>query len=393
MRLYRNRDFMLLQTGQLLSAFGGAFTTVAYPLLVLSLTHSPAKAGLVSFARILPAPLLGLAAGVVADRVDRRRVMIAADGVRVVAVGTLALLVAFHPVFWPIPLLAFVEGAGDSFFGACQNIALRAVVRTDQLADAVSVQVGRNAVVGLAGPPVGGALFGVARTLPFAGDAASYAFSFISLALIRTPFQQPRETAEPAHIRAELMEGLRFIWRQPFIRVTSFFFLVGNFAIPGLLLVLVVLARRDGLTGGEIGLLLGTFSAALLVGTTLSPFVRRRVSVPAIVRLEQYCACAVVAFLVVPSVYVLLAGLIPIAVAIPFTDSVVISRRLELTPDVLLGRVEAARSTIARGAAPLGPLVAGVLLSVASPRASVAVFAAFFVLLAVWASVSSALRQ
>jgi tellurite resistance protein TehA-like permease len=72
---------------------------------------------------------------------------------------------------------------------------------------------------------------------------------------------------------------------------------------------------------------------------------------------------------------------------------VVVSRRLELTPDALLGRVEAARATIARGAAPLGPLVAGILLSVASTRTTVAVFAACFVLLAVWATVSPALRQ
>jgi hypothetical protein len=393
MRLYRNRDFVLLQSGQLLSAFGSSFTTVAYPLLVLSLTHSPAKAGLVSFMRFLPAPLLGLVAGVVADRVDRKRVMIAADGVRVVAVGALAVLVAFHPLFWPIPLLAFVEGAGESFFGACQNTALRAVVPREQLADAVNVQTGRTATVGLAGPPVGGALFGVARAIPFAADAASYAFSFVSLALIRTPFQEPREPKAPSRIRTELAEGLRFVWRQPFIRVTSFFFLIGNFAIPGLVFVLVVLGRRHGLTGGEIGLLLGTFSAALLVGTTLSPFVRRRVGVPAIVRLEQYCACAVLVFLAVPSVYVLLAGLLPIAIAIPFTDAVVVSRRLELTPDALLGRVEAARATIARGAAPLGPLVAGILLSVASTRTTVAVFAACFVLLAVWATVSPALRQ
>ena len=68
MTLRRNRDFVLLQAGQLLSSTGSSFTGVAYPLLALSLTHSPAKAGLVSFARLLPSPLFGLVAGVVADR-------------------------------------------------------------------------------------------------------------------------------------------------------------------------------------------------------------------------------------------------------------------------------------------------------------------------------------
>jgi MFS family permease len=391
-RLYRNRDFVLFQAGQLLSATGSSFTTVAYPLLVLSLTGSPLKAGAVSFARFLPAPLLGPFAGVAADRFDRKRQMIAADGGRVLAIGALAALVAFHPLFWPIPLLAFVEGAGESFFTACQGGALRAIVPGDQLGDAVSVQTGRMAVVGLAGPPLGGTLFGLARSLPFVADAASYAFSFVSLLLVRAPFQQPRERTGTS-LRSELAEGFRFLWRQPFMRVTSLFFAIGNFAIPGFLFVIVVVARRHGLSGSQIGLLLALFSAGLLVGATVSRFVRRRLTSRDVLRLEQYCGVTVVAFVFVPNVYVLVAALVPLALAIPITDSVVIARRIEITPEHLLGRVEAARATIARVATPLGPLVAGVLLSVASARMTVAVFAAFSVVLAVWATLSSALRQ
>jgi Transmembrane secretion effector len=383
---------MLLQSGQLLSAFGGSFTAVAYPLLVLSLTHSPAKAGLVSFARLLPAPLLGLVAGVTADRYDRRLQMIAADALRAVAVGGLAVLVAFDPVFWPIPLLAFAEGTGESFFTACVGGALRAIVPPDQLPAAVSVQQGRTAAVGLAGPPLGGALFGIGRALPFLADAASYAFSFLALLLMRTPFQQPRER-KPARLKQQLAEGVRFLWHEPFLRVTSFLYGLGNFWIPGALFVLVVVARRDGLTGGQIGLLLAAFSGCLLAGATLSPLVRRRLSTRAIILTEQWCGVLVVAYLVVSSVYVLLAALLPLALAIPVTDSVVISRRIRITPDHLLGRVESVRATIARSAAPLGPLLAGVLLSAVSPRATVAVFAAVSVVLLLWASASSALRE
>src|SRR2546423_8515532 len=113
-RLYHNRDFVLFQTGQLLSAGGSSFTTVAYPLLVLSLTGSPLKAGAVSFARFLPWPLLGPFAGVAADRFDRKRQMIAADAARVGAIGGLAGLVALHPLFSPIPLLAVVAGVGET---------------------------------------------------------------------------------------------------------------------------------------------------------------------------------------------------------------------------------------------------------------------------------------
>jgi MFS family permease len=78
--LRRNRDFVLLQIGQLLSNAGTQTTSIAYPLLVLAVTHSAAKTGVVSFARTLPAALLALPAGVAADRWDRKRLMIAADG-------------------------------------------------------------------------------------------------------------------------------------------------------------------------------------------------------------------------------------------------------------------------------------------------------------------------
>lgn len=392
MQLHRNRDFVLFQLGQLLSAIGSSFTTVAYPLLVLSLTGSPLKAGAVSFARFLPAPLVGPFAGVAADRFDRKRQMITADVARVVAIGALAALVAFHPIFWPIPLLAFVEGAGESFFTACQGGALRAIVPAGQLGDAVSVQTARMGVVGLAGPPLGGALFGLARAVPFAADAASYAFSTVSLLLVRAPFQEPRERT-PMRVRAQLAEGFRFLWQQPFMRVTSLFFAIGNFAIPAFLFVVVVVGRRHGLTGSQIGLLLALFSAGLLVGATISPFARRRLSARDVLRLEQYCGVPVVVFVAVPNVYVLVAALVPLALAIPITDSVVIARRIEITPDALLGRVEAARGTVARAAAPLGPLLAGALLTVVSARDTVAVFAAFSVVLAVWATISPALRQ
>lgn len=390
--LRHNRDFVLLQAGQLLSTLGGSFTSVAYPLLVLSLTGSPAKAGLVSAARIVGAPLLILPAGIAADRFDRRRIMLAADGVRALAVASIALLVALNPIFWPLPLLAFVEGAGEAFFSACSGGALRSVVPPDQLPDAVSVQTARSAVVGIAGPPVGGALFTAARALPFAADAASYVFSFVSLAALRTPLQEQRDL-ETGRIRERLAEGFRFLMSRPFLRVTTFLYGVENFTIPATTFVLVVVAHDHGLTGGEIGLLLSAFGACILAGSLAAGVARRRLSPRAIMLLELYLGLATLLYVAVPSVWVLAVAILPQAVALPITDSVVVSRRLQLTPDRLLGRVEAVRVTIARGAAPAGPLVAGLLLTSFSSRATVAAFASIAVVLLVWGVLSPALRE
>ena len=136
--LRRNRDFLLLQAGQLLSDAGSQMTSIAYPLLVLAVTGSAAKAGMVAFARTLPWLLFPLPAGVAADRWDRRRLMIAADGVRVLAVGGLAAAILLHrTAFWAIPLVAFVEGAAAAVFTTAQFGALRAVVPTPQLPAAV----------------------------------------------------------------------------------------------------------------------------------------------------------------------------------------------------------------------------------------------------------------
>jgi MFS family permease len=391
-RLSRNRDFILFQAGQLLSAAGSSLSTIAYPLLVLALTHSPAQAGFVSFARLLPAPLLALPAGVITDRFDRRRIMLGSDAVRAVAMAALAVVVWRTNTFWPIPLLAFVEGAGDTFFGACLGGVLRSVVPPAALPTAVSVQQGRVAVVGIVGPPAGGALFAVARALPFGIDALSYAFSFAAICAMRTPFQQPRERT-PLRVRADLAEGFRFLWTQPFLRATSFFYAVGNFTIPAFLFIVLVVARRHGLTGGEIGILLALFSVCILAGSLLGGAARRRLNLRAVVMLEAYSGLLAVVFLIEPNVYLLLGALLPQAFVLPITDSYVIAHRLAATPDRLLGRAEAARLTIVRTAAPLGSLAAGVLLSATSARIAVAVLLAVTLGEAIYATAATALRS
>src|SRR5215212_3580115 len=113
--LYRNRDFVFLQSGQLLSDVGRQVTQLAYPLLVLAMTGSPAKAGIVTFVRVLATTVVGLPAGVVADRWDRKRLMIGADAVRVVLIGGFAVALMLGSVpFWVIPVVAFLEGGAGS---------------------------------------------------------------------------------------------------------------------------------------------------------------------------------------------------------------------------------------------------------------------------------------
>ena len=390
--LNRNRDFVLLQLGQLLSNTGTQSTSIAYPLLVLAVTHSAAQAGLVAFARALPAVLFALPAGVAADRWNRKWLMIAADGMRVVAMGGLVAAISLHGAsFGVIGIVAFVEGSGAALFSAAAAGALRAVVPIRQLPAAAGVQTGRQAVVTLGGPPLGGALFGIARTLPFVVDAISYAFSTLSLLAMRTPFQEEREP-DVSSLRSRVAEGFHFLWGQPFLRTCAFLFGLTNFIGPGVLLSVVIIGKRQGLSGGAVGALIAAFGACLLLGSIVSPVVRRLLPVRAVLVLELWTWLGCSAFLIWPSVYVLAAGILPTAIAIPSTDSVVHGYRIAMTPDRLLGRSESVRSMISLLIAPLGPLTAGVLLGAASARATIAVFAATALVLALWGTLSSSIR-
>ena len=112
----------------------------------------------------------------------------------------------------------------------------------------------------------------------------------------------------------------------------------------------------------------------------------------AILLLELWAGLGIVAFLLWPNIYVLTAAIMVQGVTLPVTDSVVEGYRIAMTPDRLLGRVESARSTISLLAAPLGPLVAGLLLGSASARATIAFFAVFTLALAVWGTLSPSIR-
>lgn len=391
--LRRNRDFVLLQAGQLLSATGSESTAIAYPLVVLAVTHSPAKAGLVAFARILPWGLFGFAAGVAVDRFRRRRMMLTADLVRAAAMVSLVVALGLGDLtFAQVAIVAFVEGTMYVFFNVSEVGALRSVVPARQLPRAAAAEQARYSTVTIVAPPLGGALFGLGRSLPFLADAVSYAFSLASLLAIRTPFQEERDRDE-APLRAQLAEGFRWLWGHPFLRACAVLFSGTNLVFEGLLLTLIVAGRRQGLSGGEIGGLIAAFGACSLLGAIASPAVQRRFSMGTIVLGSFWLQIAVVAFVAVPNVYVLIAASAPFALLNASVNAVVIGYRVALVPDRLTGRVNSVARTIAMCTAPLGALAAGVMLGSLSARTTVAIFSGCLLALAAVATALPSMRH
>jgi MFS family permease len=388
--LRRNRDFLLFQSGQLFSAFGSGISGIAYPLLTLALTGSAAKTGYVGAVEFAPLVLLSVPAGVAADRFDRRRLMIASDAAGATALAVLAATVLTgHAGYWLILVVAFVDMSAAVVFRSGSSGATKAVVPQPQLADASSVTMARMSTVRLTAPPVGGALFGLSRGLPFLADAASYAFSTASLLLMRTRFQEEREP----DARTPFREGLAYFWSIPFLRTTIGMIAASNLVAAGAPIAVIILAHRHGLSSAAIGGFVALQGVMLLVGSTVSPLLRRLLPMRAILLSEFWMALVYASFLVYPSVYVLAVAVSLHAFWFPNTDSAIAAYSYTLIPDRLLGRAMAASNTLRAASAPLGPLLAGLLLTHTSPRLTIVALAAPVVVAALLGTASSALRD
>ena len=247
----------------------------------------------------------------------------------------------------------------------------------------------RMSTVRLAAPPLGGALFDLSRGLPFLVDAVSYAFSTASLLLMRTPFQEERVPGA----RTPFREGLVYFWSIPFLRTTIGMIAASNLVATGAPIAVIILAHRQGLSSAAIGGLVALQGVALLAGSTVSPLLRRLFPMRAILLSEFWMGLVYVAFLVYPSVYVLAAAVALHAFWFPNTDSAMAAYSYTLIPDRLLGRAMAASNTLRAASAPLGPLLAGVLLAHASPQIAIATLATPVVAAAILGTLSASIRN
>jgi MFS family permease len=389
--LRRNREFLLLWSGQAISSLGSQVSLVAYPLLVLAITGSPAKAGVVAFARNFPIAALALPAGALADRVSRRRLMVVCDAVRALAAASLPIgLAAGSLPYALIVAVAFIDGSGYVLTSVSERGALRQLVTPDQLGEAVARNESRMFGAMLAGPPLGGLLFGIARALPFLADAVSAAAAAASKLLIRTELQEPRSGEALGGAR----EGLRWVWARPFFRNCMLLFACSNPIFTGLYLLVVVLAKRHGASSGLIGVMLGIAAAGGLIGAMLAPSLQRRLSARAVLVGESWVMAMALPLLLIAH-NALLIGLIIAACELitPVTNSIVVSHRVALAPDHLQGRVQAASTLVSFSAGWLGPLAVGFLLESAGANATILAITGWAAVLAVAATGSRAFRH
>ena len=379
-----NESFRMLWIGQLLSGTGTEIGMLAYPLLILALTHSAVLAGVAGTARAITLLCLQLTAGALADRFDRRLTMIVCDVMRTVLLAVLALLIVVHLASWPVVLVVcVVEGGAGAIFNPAATAALPQIVADSQLEEAWAATEGRTYAASLAGPALGGGLFGLGQVVPFLADAVSYAVSFGTVSRIRGRFR-PTGTVERKALWREVADGLELVWQVPILRAVLITAPLVNFAFIGVIFTITLALRQHGTSTGVIGLVQAGVMAGGLLGALAAPRLQGRLrlgtAATAITLAGALLFC--IAAALIPSPLVALPVAMNLLLA-PTVNAALFAVMLRSTPEEMRGRVSNSVVMVATALATLAPLTAGLLVQHVPGAWSIGAFAATMAVAAV----------
>ena len=392
--LRRNHDFTVLWVGQTVSELGSRMSLFVFPLTAYALTGSTLWAAAAETAHLVGLCAVLLPAGVLADRTDRRCLMRVAS-----AGGALlhtSLVVAALTVGLSMPhllVVATLTGAGAGIFMPAENSAVRTVVAPEDLATALSQNQARQHVAGLVGGPFGGALMSVARWLPFAFDAVTYAVSWVLLGRIRTDLSAPVATEPRVGVRESLADGVGFVLRQPLFRVLLVFSALVNLTINALLFAAILRLVQAGFAPAQIGLVETASGLFGVLGAVAAPWL--------IDRFRTGSLTIAVAWSWVPLAVPVILWNHPLVVAAALSAGLFLNPtgnagmgayRMAHTPLELQGRVQSATQFVSMSIMPLAPVLAGGLLAGLGGRTAIAVLGALTAVVALIPTLSRSVR-
>ncbi|MBV8171776.1 MAG: MFS transporter [Candidatus Eremiobacteraeota bacterium] len=395
--IFAERGFTLYFCGQLLSYLGDGLRTLAIPLLVFNITGSGLSLGITYALEFLPFSLFGLVGGSLADRLDRRRLMIACDFVRFAIIGLFALLYWRHALTLPVLYIgiAIVSIAAAIFLGG-QSTSIPFLVGTARSGRAVAALLAAEQTSNLVAPPLGGLLFALGGPLPaLALNAFTYLTSQISLALVPSMGPDEPGPAPSLHeIWADIVEGFRFMNGDRVMRLVAYCSLLLNFFgmmaaavfIPFLKLEFHASDAQVGLSYGALAA--GSICGSLLGGATAGRWPFGRALLIAYALDGLIFIPVVFAHRLWPAVvFWMLAN-----IGGSFEVTQIISWRMRVTPHEKIGRVFAAVRLIALIGVVPGTLIGGSLADLHGPRLPVIISTFGFLIVALGASAFAMLR-
>lgn len=366
--LWREPGFPAFWLGQGLSQLGAQFAAIAMPIVAVTMLHATdAQMGLLHAAETAAFLLVGLPAGAWLDRMRKRRVMIAADLVRVVAVATIPLLwTAGMLEIWHLFFVGAVVGVATVFFDVGYQSFVPVLVRDEHVGPANGALEATAQTMRLGGPAVAGSLLAVlSAPLLLAANALGFLLSALSLLLVRDR-EEVRPKHERQHLVREIGEGLRFVARTDFlVRIVGTTALTNLGSTIAMTLSPILILRILGLDPAVYGLLLTLGALGGLAGSLLATRIARRIGEgPALsISTLVFCGSAVLlplsAMLPGAAVPLLVAFEVLLGFGVLVYNIVQVTARQRICPKPLLGRMNASIRFVVWGVMPIGALVSG----------------------------------
>jgi MFS family permease len=358
------RNFNRLWAAAAVSNIGDGIVAAAAPLLVASVTDDPVLVGLAVFVQQLPWLLFSLVSGVFVDRLDRQRLIVNVNLIRALVIGGLAVAVWHGAATIPVIYAAgFILGTCETLGDNASATLIPAVVKP---ADLPRANARLHAVLFLvnkfAGPPVGAAMFVLAAALPFGVNAVTFALAALFISTLRGVRGAP--DAEPVRrtVRSDLAEGVRWLWREPVLRMITFVLFLMNVTMLAGFSILVLYAGRLGLDEYGYGLLLTAGAVGGLVGVLVAPRLQARFRPSTLLRIGLLIETLThVALALATDGWAAAAVLLVFGLHGSILGAVILTHRQRTVPAELRGRVQGAFMMLAVGGNALGALIGGPL--------------------------------
>jgi MFS family permease len=386
-RLRDDADFRRYWWARIASLTGSLITAVAMPVLIYRMTGSPFLTALTTTLEALPYLLIGLFAGALGDRWDRKRVMVRADLVNVVLIGSV-------PVAWWLGVLtvphvlvcALLVQAFFTFFDGANFGALPVLVGRERVGAANAAIWGFGGVLDLLVPATVGLALAVVHPADLLGvDALSYVASALAVRAITRPLSSPREHAKPLSttvLLADVAEGVRFLWRHPGVRSMTLIGMLQSVGGAGFMALVVVWCDRVlgiGTSGWRFGLLFSVWGIGGILASVVMPRLLRRTT-PAALTLAAIPVSAVAGLGVALSRHWAVATALMVVWGLAYQLVIIatLTYRQQETPEHLLSRVNTAGRMLSWGVGwTLGSLVAGALAEQVGARAAMVALVSF----------------
>ncbi|GAA2354128.1 MFS transporter [Dactylosporangium salmoneum] len=360
--LWRSRDFQIFLASQTLSALGDSFSFVAIPLLVLQATGSLVQMGVVTGLVGVSSVVTGVFAGYIADRANRRALLIGCDVARCVLYGIVPLAWLISPQVWLIYAVVPLAGAFAMQFQVTYVTVVPALVPPEQITRANGHLYSSYAVASVGGPMLAGILSAtLGPSAAVAVDAATFAASAAGLLLIRIRPAATATAAEPVAsgrraLREDFLAGVTFLWRHPVLRSLTVLLSLLLFITTGLTDLIIYYLKHDlGRSDSIVGYVLAAATlGSLLAASTVAPF-RNWLGFGACwIGSWALCGVAIAALGLTTSVIAVGALATVQLLATGWAGICSMSLRQEITPGHLLGRVTSAFWTLHNSLGPIG---------------------------------------